>query len=103
MGSMAAITAAWLSLGLPLLATRAYVDEQIQVLKAADTKTLNALHSVQLDVLLSRRDSVAGDIFSQEQTLKKNPDDADAARRLRMLSDQLMDLNQQIMELRANR
>jgi ribosomal protein S15P/S13E len=102
MGSMAAIVAAWLALGLPTPASKEWVREQLDVFKAADIKTIEALHAVQLDVLLNRRDSVAQDIFAQEQALKKAPDDADSARRLRMLKDQLEVLTQQITQLRQH-
>jgi len=103
MGSMAAIVTAWLSLGLPTLATREYVDERVDTLRVADAKTLQVVRSVQLEILLNHRDSVEGDIFGQEQALKRNAGDADAARRLRMLQDQLMELNQQISDLRQGR
>jgi hypothetical protein len=101
MGSMTAIVTAWLALGLPMLATREWVSEQIAVLRIADSKTLEVVRSVELEVLISSRDSVEADIFLQEQELKKNSNDPDAARRLRMLRDTLMDLNQKIIDLRT--
>jgi hypothetical protein len=103
MGSMTAIVTAWLALGLPMLATRDWVSEQIAVLRIADSKTLEVVRSVELDVLISRRDTVEGDIFAQEQELKKDYSNADVARRLRMLRDTLMDLNQKIIDLRTVR
>lgn len=102
MGSMAAIVTAWLALGLPTPASKEWVRDQLEVFKAADIRTIETLHAVQLDVLLNRRDSVAQDIFAQEQALKKAPDDADSARRLRMLKDQLEVLTQQITRLRQH-
>ncbi len=56
MGSMAAIVTAWLAMGLPTLATREWVNDQIAILKAADNRMLDTVRSIQLDVLVSRRD-----------------------------------------------
>lgn len=100
MGSMAAIVTAWLALGLPTLATREYVNDQITVLKMADAETVKTVHSIQIDILSSRKQNVEGDIFAQEQALKTKPGDADVARRLRMLRDQLEELTQEITTLR---
>jgi len=71
-------------------------------LHVADERTLGMIHSIQLDILISRRDRVEEDVFTQEQAIKKNPGDFDAQRRLRMLEDQIMDLNEHITRLRSN-
>jgi hypothetical protein len=68
---------------------------------AADLKAIEQLHAIQLDILASRRDRIEEAIFSQEQALKRISGDADIARRLQMLRDQLMNLNAEITALRS--
>jgi hypothetical protein len=68
---------------------------------AADVKTPEQLHAIQVEILLSRRDRIEEAIFNQAQSLKRISGDADIARRLRMLQDQLMELNEEITALRS--
>jgi hypothetical protein len=67
---------------------------------AADVKTPEQLHAIQLEILLARRDRIEEAIFNQEQTLKR-VSDADIARRLQMVQDQLVELNTEITALRS--
>lgn len=102
-GGVVAVISAWIALGLPVVATRGYVDQQFEVQKAADAKTIQEIHTIELELLVSRRDRVEEDVFNQQQTIKKSPDDFDAQKRLRSLQDQLEELNGKIADMRRGK